>query len=108
MSLLLSPISLIIISFIGIIKKKHNILYFLVYMEVILMSIAIIMSYIAQHSINLSGQLIGFYIITVAAVESALSICLIVQFFRYNGTIELNTINTIRKLETKNFWKRNI
>ena len=93
----ITSLLLILISIFGLMKKKHNIMYFLLFMEIILVSVTLLLAATLQLNNSLGGQILGFYILTVAAVESALCICLVVQFFRLNGTIEITRINASRK-----------
>ena len=72
-------------------------MFVLVYMEIILVSLSILFSISMRTESNIFGQYYAILILTVAAVESAILICLVVEFFRGNGTVEIITLNAKKK-----------
>lgn len=96
MIFLITPFSVIVLAMFGFLMRKQTILTYLILIEIVLLSIAIAISYVSYIQSSLFGTLYGIYIITTAAVESAIVICLVVQFFRFNGTVNISSINSIR------------
>lgn len=65
----------------------------LLYLELILISTTIIFTIYSITSSNYFTQCYSIYILSVAAVESAILITIVVQFFRNNNTINLSKVN---------------
>lgn len=93
--MLILSTSFIIIScsIIGIIRNRKNFLFFVLYIEVILICITFIFSFMYYTQGSYFGQVYGLFILTIAAIESAIIISLVVQFYRYRGTISINVVN---------------
>ena len=77
----------------GIALNKKNLLIILLWIEIMLISIILIfcLNYFIQKS--QIGNIYGLFILTIAAVESAIVISLLVQFYRLKGNISINIIN---------------
>lgn len=93
MLILSSSCIIILCSITGIIRNKNNFLFFVLYIEVILICITFIFSFMFYSQGSYFGQIYGLFILTIAAIESAIIISLIVQFYRYRGTIGVNVVN---------------
>ena len=97
MIIISTSILIILLSFFGIIKNKNNLLFFILFIEIILISITYIISLLYSVHSSYFGQIYGLYILTIAAIESAIIISIIVQYYRYRGNINVNIINYSRK-----------
>ena len=95
MVFLLIPFLLIFISLVGLTKNSKNPMFILLYIELIIINFVAIFGITYRLEYNFFGELFSLFILTVAAVESALLITILVQFFRFNNTISLNQINSI-------------
>ena len=84
---------IILLSVAGIVRNKNNFLFFVLYVEIILICITFIFSISYYTQGSYFGQIYGLFILTIAAIESAIIVSLIVQFYRYRGTISINIIN---------------
>ena len=93
----ITPVILMLMSIYGICINKKNIMFILVFMEVVLICLTILFSILLTYENNLFGQYYAMLILTLAAVESAILICLVVQFFRCNGIVEIKAINSKKK-----------
>jgi NADH:ubiquinone oxidoreductase subunit K len=84
------------ISIIGIIINRSNIILILVSIEILLLSIS--MNFMLSSLINFSleGQIIAIYIITIAAIESAIGLSIIVAFYKIKGSISLKLLNLLK------------
>lgn len=69
-------------------------MFILLYIELIIINIVSIFGIAYKIESNYFGELFSLFILTVAAVESALLITILVQFFRFNNTISLKKINS--------------
>lgn len=83
----------ILLSLAGVIRNRSNFLFFILYIEIILICITFIFSVSYYTQGSYFGQVYGLFILTIAAIESAIIVSLIVQFYRYRGTISINIIN---------------
>lgn len=90
------PLLLFIISIIGIIINQSNIILVLICIEVMLLSISLnflIHSFIIN---NCLGQLCSIYVITVAAVESAIGLSIMISFYKKKGSISIRFLNLLK------------
>jgi NADH-quinone oxidoreductase subunit K len=93
--LVLSAI-LFAISVAGIFLNRKNIIVLLMAIE--LMLLAVNMNFIAfsHHLGNLDGQVMVFFILTVAAAESAIGLAILVILFRNLRSINVDDIGTLK------------
>jgi len=93
--LMLSAV-LFAISIAGIFLNRKNIIVLLMAIE--LMLLAVNMNFIAfSHFMNdIHGQVFVFFILTVAAAESAISLAILVVLFRNHRTINVDDIGTLK------------
>ena len=84
------------ISVVGIFLNRRNIIILLMAIE--LMLLAVNMNFIAfSHSFgDLSGQVFVFFILTVAAAESAIGLAILVVLFRNLSTIDVEDLDTLK------------
>jgi len=78
----LIPIILFIISFCGILINRKNILLVLMTIEVLLLSVNLNLILFSLYLGDLIGQMFCFYIIAIAASESAIGLALLVAYNR--------------------------
>ena len=85
------------ISIAGIFLNRKNIIIILL-MAIELMLLAVNMNFIAfSHYLNdLAGQVFVFFILTVAAAESAIGLAILVVLFRNLKTINVNDMGTLK------------
>ena len=84
------------ISIVGIFLNRKNVIILLMAIE--LMLLAVNMNFIAfSHYLNdISGQVFVFFILTVAAAESAIGLAILVVLFRNLSTINVDDLNTLK------------
>jgi NADH-quinone oxidoreductase subunit K len=84
------------LSVIGIFLNRKNIIILLMAIE--LMLLAVNMNFVAfSHYLgDLHGQVFVFFILTVAAAESAIGLAILVLLFRNNATIAADELNTLK------------
>lgn len=84
------------ISVIGIFLNRKNVIILLMAIE--LMLLAVNLNFIAfSHYLNdISGQVFVFFILTVAAAESAIGLAILVVLFRNLRTINVDDIDQLK------------
>ena len=84
------------IAVVGIFLNRKNIIVLLMAIE--LMLLAVNLSFIAfSHYLgNLSGQVFVFFILTVAAAESAIGLAILVVLFRNLNTINVEDLDRLK------------
>ncbi len=83
------------ISVVGIFLNRKNIIILLMSIE--LMFLAVNINFIAfSHYLNdIAGQIFVFFILTVAAAESAIGLAIIVLIFRNTRSINVDDLNRL-------------
>jgi len=84
------------ISVVGIFLNRKNVIILLMAIE--LMLLAVNMNFIAfSHYLNdMSGQVFVFFILTVAAAESAIGLAILVVLFRNLQTINVDDLDSLK------------
>ena len=84
------------LSVIGIYLNRRNLIVLLMAIE--LMLLAVNMNFVAfSHYLgDMVGQVFVFFILTVAAAESAIGLAILVVYFRNRGTIAVEDINAMK------------
>jgi len=84
------------ISVAGIFLNRKNVLILLMCIELMLLSVN--MNFIAfSHFLgDIHGQVFVFFILTVAAAESAIGLAILIVMFRNKGTINVDSLNSMK------------
>ena len=84
------------ISVAGIFLNRNNVLILLMCIELMLLSVN--MNFIAfSHFLSdIHGQVFVFFILTVAAAESAIGLAILVVLFRNRNTINVNDLGSMK------------
>jgi NADH-quinone oxidoreductase subunit K len=84
------------ISVVGIFLNRRNLIVLLMAIE--LMLLAVNMNFVAfSHYLgDLHGQVFVFFILTVAAAESAIGLAILVLLFRNKSSISVEELNTLK------------
>ena len=84
------------LSVIGTFLNRKNLIVLLMAIE--LMLLAVNMNFVAfSHYLgDLNGQIFVFFILTVAAAESAIGLAILVQLFRNKSSINVDELNTLK------------
>ena len=85
------------ISVVGIFLNRKNLIVLLMAIE--LMLLAVNMNFIAfSHFLDdTAGQIFVFFILTVAAAESAIGLAILIVLFRNINTIHVDDLNRLRR-----------
>ena len=83
------------LSVIGIFLNRKNLIILLMAIE--LMLLAVNMNFVAfSYYLNdMAGQIFVFFILTVAAAESAIGLAILVLLFRNKSSINVDELNTL-------------
>ena len=84
------------IAIVGIFLNRRNVIILLMAIE--LMLLAVNMNFIAfSHQLgDMAGQVFVFFILTVAAAESAIGLAILVLLFRNVGSIDVEDLGKLR------------
>lgn len=79
----------------GVLLRRNAIIVFMS-VELMLNSANLLFIAFARHLGDLSGQVLVFFVITVAAAEVAVGLALIVVIFRTKNSINIDEINLLK------------
>jgi NADH-quinone oxidoreductase subunit K len=84
------------LSVIGIYLNRRNLIVLLMAIE--LMLLAVNMNFVAfSHYLgDMAGQVFVFFILTVAAAESAIGLAILVVLFRNRSTVNVDELDTLK------------
>lgn len=87
---------LFVISVAGIIINRRNILILLMSIELMLLAVNTNFLIFANMHYQAMGGVFVFFIMAVAAAETAIGLAIVVAIFRKRKTIDLSKLNTLR------------
>ena len=84
------------ISVAGIFINRKNRLLLLMSLELMLLAVNTNFIVFSHYSNDITGQVFVFFILAVAAAESAIGLAIIVSLFRIRNSLEINLINNLK------------
>ena len=90
------PILIFSLSLLGITINRTNIILLLICIEMMLLSICLNFLIIAYFISNTIGLIIFIFIITVAAIESAIGLSIMISFYKVKGSISIRFLNVLK------------
>lgn len=84
------------LGFAGIIINRKNLIVLLMSIELLLLAVNMNFVAFSQYLRVDFGEIFVFFILTVAAAESAIGLAILVLFYRNRGTINVDEMNTLR------------
>ena len=84
------------ISVIGIFMNRKNIIVLLMAIELMLLAVNTNFVAFSHYLGDLNGQIFVFFILTVAAAESAIGLAILVLLFRNRSSINVDELNTLK------------
>jgi len=84
------------LSFAGIIINRKNLIVLLMCIELMLLAVNTNFIAFAQYLGVGSGEIFVFFILTVAAAESAIGLAILVLFYRRRGSINVADMNILK------------
>lgn len=88
---------LFVVGFSGVFLHRRNIIIILIAVEIMLLAVNFSFISISVYLDDLAGQIFSFYILTVAAGESALGLALLVSFFNVRNSISIIYMNRLQR-----------
>ena len=80
----------------GIFLNRKNVKIILMSIELILLAVNINLVAFSIYSNDIVGQIFTFFILTVAAAETAIGLAIIVSYYRSKGSIFVEEINELK------------
>lgn len=83
------------ISMAGVVINRKNLIVVLMCIELALLAVSTNFVAFSQFSQQLSGQVFVFFILAVAAAESAIGLAILVLLYRNRQSINIDKLNTL-------------
>lgn len=87
---------LFLVGFIGIVVNRRNLIIMLMSIEIMLLGVNLSFITYSTYLDDLVGLVFVFFILTVAAAESAIGLAIIVVYFRVKSTITMESISLVK------------
>jgi len=84
------------VSVVGIFLNRRNIIVLLMAIELMLLAVNLNFIAFSHYLGDLAGQVFVFFILTVAAAESAIGLAILVVLFRNRATINVGEIDSMK------------
>lgn len=84
------------ISVIGIFLNRKNLIVLLMCIEMMLLAVNTNFVAFSHYSGDMHGQVFVFFILTVAAAESAIGLAILILLFRNKSSINAEDLNTLK------------
>ena len=81
---------------VGIIINRKNVLLLLMCVELLLLAVNTNFIAFSHYLGNNSGQVFVFFILTVAAVEAAIGLAIVMLLYRNRGSINVDEMNILK------------
>ena len=83
-------------SVVGIFLNRKNLIVLLMAIELMLLAVNINFVAFSRYLGDMHGQVFVFFILTVAAAESAIGLAILVLLFRNKNSIDVQDLNTLK------------
>ena len=84
------------LSVIGIFLNRKNLIVLLMAIELMLLAVNLNFVAFSAHLGDMAGQVFVFFILTVAAAESAIGLAILVLLFRNVGSIDVDDLGKLK------------
>jgi NADH-quinone oxidoreductase subunit K len=84
------------ISMAGIFLNRRNVIIMLMAIELMLLAVNLNFIAFSRYLGDMAGQVFVFFILTVAAAESAIGLAILVLLFRNKSNINVDELNTLK------------
>ena len=81
---------------VGIFLNRKNLIVLLMAIELMLLAVNINFVALSRYLGDMHGQVFVFFILTVAAAESAIGLAILVLLFRNKNSIDVQDLNTLK------------
>nr|WP_297357418.1 NADH-quinone oxidoreductase subunit NuoK [uncultured Caldimonas sp.] len=83
-------------SVVGIFMNRKNLIVLLMCIELMLLAVNLNFIAFSHYLGDMAGQVFVFFILTVAAAESAIGLAILVVLFRNRSTINVDELDTLK------------
>ncbi len=83
------------ISIAGIFLNRKNLIVILMCIELMLLSVNLNFVAFSYFNADIAGQVFVFFVLTVAAAESAIGLAILIVLFRNKGSINVEDLNAL-------------
>ncbi len=80
----------------GLFVNRKNVIVILMSIELILLAVNINLVAFSVFLGDVSGQIFAMFVLTVAAAEAAIGLAILVAFFRNQGSIAVEEMNSLK------------
>ncbi len=80
----------------GIVLNRKSLITLLMCVELMLLAVNINFVALSQYLNQLSGQIFVFFILAVAAAESAIGLAILVIIYRQRGNVRVDKLNVLK------------
>ncbi len=84
------------LSVIGIFLNRKNLIVLLMAIELMLLAVNLNFVAFSHYAGDMAGQVFVFFILTVAAAESAIGLAILVVLFRNRSTINVDELDSLK------------
>jgi len=84
------------ISIAGVVINRKSLITLLMCVELLLLAVNMNFIALSQYLHQLSGQIFVFFILAVAAAESAIGLAILVVIYRQRGNIRVDKLNELK------------
>lgn len=84
------------LSVVGIFLNRRNLIVLLMAIELMLLAVNLNFVAFSHYLGDMAGQVFVFFILTVAAAESAIGLAILVVLFRNRSTIDVNELDELK------------
>jgi len=84
------------ISLAGVVINRKNVIVLLMCIELLLLAVNFNFVAFAQYFQATAGEVFVFFILTVAAAESAIGLAILVLYYRKNNSINVQTMDKLK------------
>jgi NADH-quinone oxidoreductase subunit K len=84
------------LSVVGIFLNRKNLIVLLMCIELMLLAVNLNFVAFSHYLGDMAGQVFVFFILTVAAAESAIGLAILVVLFRNRSTINVDELDTLK------------
>jgi NADH:ubiquinone oxidoreductase subunit K len=91
-----TPLVIFALSLLGIVLNRSNIILLLICIEIMLLSMTLNFLMYGLLFNSISNQIGAIYVITVAAIESAIGLSIMIAFYKIKGSISIRLLNLLK------------
>jgi NADH-quinone oxidoreductase subunit K len=95
-TLVFIPITILLVSLIGIFVNRKNVLLIIICVELALLAINfsfLVSSFYLDDSL---GQIFAFFVLSVAAAESSIGLAILVAYYSVHGSITIESVRLLK------------